>query len=288
LYKKHLGIDEEKIESTFERIFKLFHSNSGRGMTAKEINTELENYNNISRIINLMCDRGKLIRETNRKSWKSNLHTYYLFSDYFPDIDLDEYDEPTAQEKIIIQYLNTFGPSTVTDIAWWSGFGRTVVKSVLENISDKINTISVNGLQSDLKLLNSDLSKLMDFATNKSITINFLPLLDPYIMGYKERERFLNPKYFNNVYDRSGNGTNTILLDGNICGVWDVVEKHEVMVKYYTFEKLSKNVVEIIRKIAKRYCKFITGYDGKVKECSSMIPIPKRTAGSFMSPLKDC
>jgi hypothetical protein len=45
---------------------------------------------------------------------------------------------------------------------------------------------------------------------------------------------------------------------------------------------------DIFMKNAKTLGKFITENEVKLKECNSMIPIPKRTAGGFMSPLKDC
>jgi len=102
LFEKYLGINEHEIEKTSKLVLELL---KGRGMTTKEIRAELKVDNNLPRIINLMCDRGQLIRETNKKSWKSNLHTYYLFNEYFPEVDLKELEESVAREKIIMLYI---------------------------------------------------------------------------------------------------------------------------------------------------------------------------------------
>jgi hypothetical protein len=70
-------------------------------------------------------------------------------------------------------------------------------------------------------------------------------------------------------------------------GVWDFEEKPEALVKIYLFKKVIKGVRSEIRKKAKEIGTFIAESDVKVKECKNMKPLPKRTAGGFMSPLKD-
>ena len=40
-------------------------------------------------------------------------------------------------------------------------------------------------------------------------------MLDPYLMGYKDRERYLDPRFKDFVFDRSGNVTNTIVETQN-------------------------------------------------------------------------
>jgi len=118
--------------------------------------------------------------------------------------------------------------------------------------------------------------------------INLLPSLDPYLMGYKDRERYLNPKYYNYVFDRSGNATSTILLNGEVIGVWDIAEKAEPVVKLFLFEEVRKTVLDDIHIMGRKMGKFITERKVQVKECSSMVPLTRRTAGGFMTPLRDC
>jgi hypothetical protein len=284
LYVKYLGISEKVVENTSKQILKLL---KGRGMTTKEIRKELGADNDLSRIINLMCDRGQLIRESNRKSWKSNLHTYYLFSDYFPEIDLNELESSIAKKRIILSYLSSHGPSTITDMAWWSGFTKTIVKNIIDEFAEKIVEIQISELEGEFYILKKDMKLMKEQKSGSEKTVNLLPILDPYMMGYKVRERYLDNKYYNYIFDRSGNCTNTILVDGMVVGVWDIGEKPEKTVKLYFFNQPAKNIRTEVYSNAKKIGKFILEEDVSIKECDDMVPLNKRTAGSMIRPLKD-
>ena len=58
--------------------------------------------------------------------------------------------------------------------------------------------------------------------------------------------------------------------------------------KYLMFENVGTEAKEVIVKKAKTLGKFVTDKEVKVKECNSMVKLPERTAGGFMSPLRDC
>jgi dUTPase len=107
-------------------------------------------------------------------------------------------------------------------------------------------------------------------------------------MGYKERERYLDQAYNNLVFDRSGNATSAILVDGKVVGVWDFEEDEEPLVKIFLFQEIGKNLRDEIFTQAERLGEFIAEAKVKVKECESMVPLTERTAGSMMSPLKGC
>ena len=121
-YSKYLGISKQEYEETSKEIVNLLQ---GRGMTALEIRKTLGRKRSVSPIVNLMCDQGSLIRGPPRKGWKSSTHTYFLFNEYFPDIDLSSIEEADARALIIKQYIASFGPVTEEDITWWTGFPKT-------------------------------------------------------------------------------------------------------------------------------------------------------------------
>ena len=104
----------------------------GKGMSTLQIKKQLGSRLNISPIVNLMCDQGLLMRGRSDKGWKSNTHTYYVFSDYFPGMDLNAVDPSEAREMTVRQYLAAYGPATVKDISWWSGFTMTEVRRILQ------------------------------------------------------------------------------------------------------------------------------------------------------------
>ena len=83
-YSRYLGVTKKEYNKLSRRILRLL---KGRGMTTKEIKNELMTDLNVSAVVNLMCDQGLLIRGNPRSGWKSSLHTYYLFHDYFPGVN---------------------------------------------------------------------------------------------------------------------------------------------------------------------------------------------------------
>ena len=125
--------------------------------------------------------------------------------------------------------------------------------------------------------------------SNESETIiNILPSLDPYIMGYKSRERYVVNNFYDYVFDPTGNGTTTILINGSVVGIWDFVEKPEPLIKIYIFKETDAKIMEAIKAACQKLGTFLTGKNVRIKECTKMIPLTKQTRGRFMSPLKEC
>jgi len=283
-YSQYLGITRKQYDETSKSILKILEDT---GMTVKEIKNVLRTELNISAIVNLMCDQGLLIRGHPRHGWKSNIHTYYPFWDYFPDINLNAVNEEKAKELLMKKYIASFGPVSEDDIIWWTGFLKREVMGMLEGLEDQITQVEISNLKGIYLMLTSDLKSLQFLKLEKHV-LTLLPSLDPYLMGYKERERYLNPQYYNYVFDGSGNATSTILLNGEVIGVWDIAEKAEPLIKLFLFEEVEKTVLNDIRVIAKKIGKFIVGREVQIKECTSMVPLTHRTAGGVMSPLKGC
>jgi predicted DNA-binding transcriptional regulator len=284
-YLEHLGMTEKDFGKASRSILDVLE---GKGMTVKEIKKELEVDLNISAVVNLMCDQGLLIRGKPATGWKSIIHTYYPFHEYFPDVDLNEVDEGEAKKSMVRQYVASFGPVTLTDASWWTGFTKTEIKHILKDLKDDMASLEISGMDGEYVLLASDKKRLGSALVPEAPLINFMPLLDPYLMGYKERKRYLIPELQTKVFDRSGNSTFTILLDGRIVGVWDFDEEKEPTVKILLFEKTKPNVLKEIHSKARKIGKFISGDDVQIKQCRSMIPLTERTMGGFMSPLKGC
>ncbi len=282
-YSRYLGVTQKEYSKMSKRVLEVL---KGGEMTAKEMKNALMTDLNISAILNLMCDQGLLIRGNPRKGWKSNIHTYYPFHDYFPDIDLNEPSEGRAVALLVQYYISSFGPVTEKDIIWWTGLNKTVIQEALKEIQQQVIPVEIEGFRDGFIMFPSDRAP-KETTPPKNRVVNLLPALDSYLMGYKERERYLSYQHYDKVFDRSGNATSTILLDGKAVGVWDFKEGKEPAVKILLFEEIENSVLHEIRSKAQKIGKFISGKEVKIQECNSMIPLPRRTAGGFMSPLRD-
>jgi len=136
-------------------------------------------------------------------------------------------------------------------------------------------------------MLCSDKEQMKATRLPRKKNVNLLPVLDPYIMGYEERERYLDPKYYDNVFDFNGNAAPTILIDGRVVGVWDFMDDAKPLVRVFFFEDVERDALKEIHVKALGIGKFISGKEVQIKKCDSMVPLTRRTAGGYMSPLKE-
>jgi DNA glycosylase AlkZ-like len=257
----------------------------GRGMSTVQIRKHLGTKLNVSPIVNLMCDQGLLMRGQSEKGWKSNTHTYYPFSEYFPGMDLNAVEPAEARETTVKQYLASYGPVSVKDISWWSGFTMTEVCRILQTLARETAEVGIPELEGTFVMLAADKTALERFKTSTQPAVNLLPALDPYLMGYKERGRYLDYEHYDLVFDRSGNSTSTILVDGRVVGVWDFGQGPKPTVKLFFFHDLEKKVLRTVESRARATGEFIGDKAVAVEMCDKMVPLPQRNAGGFMSPL---
>jgi hypothetical protein len=282
---KFRGVSGKEYEDTSKSILNIL---KGKEMTTSEIKERLGTSANVSAIVEEMCDRGLLIRVRPRAGWKDRINKYSVFREYFPDIDLSILTESEAITELVKHHLRSFGPVTENDLAWWVGMSKTEAREAIDNIKDIVERTNISGLGDDFILLRSDAKHLGDPKSSQGTSVALLPWLDPYMMGYKDRERYLPAEYRDRVFDRGGNATSTILLDGRVVGVWDFAEEENPVVKFILFEKVKEDVKIQVRLEARRVGMFIADNEIRLRECDSMAPLTKKTAGNFMSPLKDC
>jgi hypothetical protein len=200
-------------------------------------------------------------------------------------MDLNSIRESDAQALIVGQYLTSFGPVTEEDITWWTGFPKRQIQQILKKMYNTVFQLRIKGINRKYLILRFEEELLKNEGSLSDPLINLLPSLDPYIMGYKDRERYLEPKLYYYVFDRSGNSTSTILLNGRVIGIWDF---EDPLIKIFLFNNVQTTIFKEICRKATELGSFISGKEVRLKECRSMIPLPKRRAGGFMTPLKNC
>jgi hypothetical protein len=279
-FRKNSGPGDDETEAVSGKIVALL---AGGGKTTAEIKRSIGPVTNLPAVLTLLCDRGVLVRGE-IPNWRSNQYRYHLFSEYLPGLQLDSIDEPAAILQLARSYYAAFGPATADDFSWWSGLGKTKVRAALDELP--VAHLEISGLAGDFLVLQGDLRTLSRKEENATTTVNLLPGLDPYVMGYKVRDRYLSRDSYGLTFDRSGNSANTIVVDGRLSGVWDTDGEDGPQVKLYLFEEVDQGSRKKIVAEASRLGQFIYGRPVTVRECRSMVPLTDRPPGGFLSPLK--
>ena len=282
-YMEVRGISLKDYQDISKKILKILKGNE---FSAAELRTKLNSKLDVPGIIQVMCNDRLLIRGKPIKDWKDRRNKYALFKDYFPNINLSELTETQAIQKLVEKYVKAYGPVTETDISWWSGLTKTKIREVLNKIEEQLEKIQISKLNGNYILYEEDVETLGNLENNQEQTLTLLPELDPFPMGYKERERYTEKKNYNYVFDKSGNITATILLNGVVIGVWDTENKKEPIVKLHVFQPLEQELKNELFSIAHKVGIFFFDEDVVIEECKSMTLLTERNAGGFMSPLK--
>jgi hypothetical protein len=190
-----------------------------------------------SRLVGGMCARGLLVRARPRGTWRSSLYEYAALSDWLPDVDLESVTQDEARVWLVRRYLAAFGPATLDDVQWWTGLTKGETQEALEIIASEVAEVAIEGLGDAHLMLADDAERLRDFSAPDAPYVFMLPSLDPYIMGYSERCRFLAAEHRKKVFDRAGNAVPTVWVDGKVVGVWG--QRKDGRVFYELFEPIG-------------------------------------------------
>lgn len=175
-------------------------------------------------VLTIMSADGRLVRATPTGAWTSRQHRWEPISRWWPD-GVASIDPVEAQRDLARRWLERFGPATIEDLAWWTGWSRTITRRALEGLA--VEEVDLHG-RAGIRLVGSA-GDLADVSPGDPVA-TLLPALDPTPMGWKHREWFLgiDPHL---VFDRAGNIGPTLWWDGEIIGSWAVASDGEVRTK---------------------------------------------------------
>ena len=250
-YLRHYGITDEEYQRGCAAVAELLAEGP---RTAAEIKQELSDPA-IAVMVDLMPDDWRLVRAGPRGTWRSNLHEYVPFHDWFPDVNLDSVSLDEAQTRLVWHYLSCFGPASLGDIAWWAGLSKTEVQRALQTLDDQVVETEVAELQGTYLVTATDLVPMGQDSDQKH-HLTFLPSLDPCIMGYKDRSRFMHPSKYDRVFDPSGNALPTVWCDEQIVGIWMEDRKMQA-VQVLLFEPVAGHRRNQLEEEAQRLSRFL-------------------------------
>ncbi len=266
LYLRHYGISRRDYAHLAALILGLLASGPE---TATEIKRELGGAPATKVALNMMPNDWQLIRTRPRGTWRSNLYEYASFVLWFPDVDLNSIGPEEAKVQLVSHYLAAFGPAKEEEIAWWSGFSKGEAKTAVEALGEEVATIEISDLGGDFLIPAAEIEPL-ERSKPRGRRLFLLPSLDPYIMGYKDRERFLAPEHYSKVFDRAGNALPTIWAEGRVVGVWQG-KRPLASLTLLLFQDIDAQYLREIEAEAHRWGKFL-GYEAAKIEIASYPP----------------
>lgn len=217
-----------------------------------------------TRVLFLLATSGTIIRARPLGTFKSSQYRWTPLENWLPG-GLPEIDPPEARQILAERWLRSFGPGTLRDLKWWTGWTVRDTKAALESIGavevamdDGVGYVLADDLEAEAEV---------------GEWVAFLPSLDPTTMGWKERDWYLNG-HARELFDTNGNAGPTVWRDGRVVGGWGQRTDGRVV-----FELLEEVPARVVRKISAESERLTDWFDGVVVRPRFPTPMGKRLRG---------
>src|SRR5205085_2690717 len=135
-----------------------------------------------TRVLFLLAADGRIIRGRPRGSWISSQYRWSPIDSWLEG-GLADWPTEAAQVELVRRWLGAYGPGTVADLKWWTGWTAGEVRRALTAIGPvEVDLDGTPGL-----VLADDLEPLPSGEPWAAL----LPALDPTVMGWSGRGWYL-------------------------------------------------------------------------------------------------
>jgi hypothetical protein len=164
-----------------------------------------------SRVLTQLGVEGAVVRGENSGHWRLSKPRWTLMSDWLDDVPpAAKADEGYAE--LVGRWLRSFGPGTEDDLVWWLGATKGAVRAALAAVGAV--EVSLDG---------GDTGWVLPDDVDPVVAVHpwaaLLPVLDPTVMGWKDRGFYLGD-HGPMLFDTNGNAGTTAWWDGRIVGCW--------------------------------------------------------------------
>jgi len=181
-----------------------------------------------TRVVFLLAAEGTIVRGRPRGTWISGQYRW-VPTDAWLGAPLPTIPRDEASARLLQAWLAAFGPGTMADIRWWTGWSGRQTDAAL-------GTLEVAEVALDDGGTGFVLADDVGPVRSRARWVAFLPGLDATTMGWKERDWYLG-SHGPTLFDRNGNAGPTVWADGRIVGGWS--QRQNGAVVYRLLERVD-------------------------------------------------
>ena len=166
------------------------------------------------RVLTQLGVEGQIVRGRNAGHWRTARPQWTATSTWLGEVPAPA-SEGEGYAELTRRWLRSFGPGTEADLVWWLGATKGAVRAALADVGAVQVGLDGGGtgwLLPDDALLDRAEPEVEPWAA-------LLPVLDPTVMGWKERGFYLGG-YGPMLFDVNGNAGTTAWWAGRIVGCW--------------------------------------------------------------------
>ncbi|MEV6281289.1 winged helix DNA-binding domain-containing protein [Kribbella sp. NPDC051770] len=201
-----------------------------------------------SRVLFQLAAEGRIVRGRPLGTWLSSQHQWSPVEAWLPGGLASDLSADEARTTLARAYLHSFGPATLADLQWWTGWTLGQSRKAL---------VAVEAVEVDL---DGAVGYVLPGDESPEIPVEpwvaFLPALDPTPMGWKDRHWYLGD-HKTRLFDTTGNIGPTIWSNGRIVGAWGQPESGEV--RYQLLEDVGQETESLIESQAAAWTSWLAG-----------------------------
>ncbi|WP_300401118.1 winged helix DNA-binding domain-containing protein [uncultured Nocardioides sp.] len=203
---------------------------------------------NPGRFLTELGARARVVRGANTSHWRVFRPRWRTTSSWLGEVQAP-LSSADGYAELVRRWLARFGPGTETDLVWWLGATKGAVRAALA----EVGAVEVS-LESGAPayLLPDDVEPVDPVEPWAAL----LPVLDPTVMGWKERAFHLG-EHGPALFDRNGNAGTTAWWDGRVVGCW--VQDDDATVAVRLLEDVPAAGREALRGEAARLTAWLAG-----------------------------
>ncbi len=125
-----------------------------------------------------------------------------------------------AKRRLISRFIARYGPVTLADMVYWSGFRVPVVRQLLKEIWPQLATVRIEEQPDEAYLLAEQLPELLDSPGPGQDVQHYLPAFDVLLLAYRDKRRFLSDTHVSSVFGSAARVYPILLHNTRVIGTW--------------------------------------------------------------------
>lgn len=163
------------------------------------------------RFLTVLGAEGRVVRGANTSHWRVFRPRWTSMATWLGSAP-EAWPAEEGYAELVRRWLERFGPGTEADLVWWLGATKGAVRAAV-SAAGAVEVALADG--SPAYVLEAD----ADPEPPVEPWAALLPVLDPTVMGWKERGFYLGD-HGSALFDRNGNAGTTAWWDGRVVGCW--------------------------------------------------------------------
>lgn len=205
------------------------------------------------KILKYFWETGTFCYVNTADNWEKEERRYAVTKQFYPDVDLKQYDIGKSQELLVLEYIRRFGPATIKDLSWWSGLSIKVIREIIERNKCSIIKFKVTDFEAEFYILAEDFQKLEEYRSFDSEWVTLLAYEDPSLKGYYEsRYRYVDENNYKLLFNQIGEVRASIICNGKAIGTWEWdKKKKKIKIEYFSIP--SPSIKRKVQEIKEQY-----------------------------------